>query len=101
MRRNYEAFEPSDTLRHGTVCRSPIYPGVALHAWGWETQPDNDTEWTGYEIRTGRILCWMVGDDRDLTLDPGDLEPINRGDYCGECGQIGCQGDAYDRTEEE
>jgi len=66
------------------------YNGVAWFVRGWETQPDEDTEWTGYETRTGRVVATMVGDDRRFTFDPDDLTPIRRRDYCGGCGQMGC-----------
>lgn len=66
------------------------YPGVAFHVYGWETQPDEDTEWSGIESRTGRIVTVMVGDDRQFTFDENDVTPIAREAYCGSCGQIGC-----------
>lgn len=53
------------------------------------------------EIRTGRIVCVMVGDDRQFTFDPEDVTPLAREEYCGECGQIGCAHDGLDRTEED
>lgn len=66
------------------------YPGVAWHVYGWETVPDEDTEWSGIENRTGRVVAVMVGDDRRFSLDPSDVEPLDREQYCGSCGQIGC-----------
>ena len=66
------------------------YSGVAWYVRGWETQPDDDTDWSGYEIRTGNLVCTMVGDDRNFSVDPDDITPIKEGAYCGECGQIGC-----------
>ncbi len=66
------------------------YKGIACVVYGWETEPDEDTEWSGYEVRTGRVLFRMVGDDRRMTCDPEDLTPIDDEDYCGTCGQIGC-----------
>ena len=36
---------------------------VAWHVLGWETEPDEDTEWSGCYNRTGRLVCQMVGDD--------------------------------------
>ena len=67
------------------------FPGVAFWVWGWETEPDEDTEWTGQEVRTGRVLTSMVGDDRRFAFDPEDLTPLGRDAYCGGCGQIGCE----------
>ena len=64
--------------------------GIAWHVLGWETEPDEDTEWSGYERRTGNVVAVMVGDDRRFTFEPDDLTPIDREEYCGECGQVGC-----------
>jgi hypothetical protein len=41
----------------------------------------------------------MVGDDEHHRLDPDDVTPIQREDYCGSCGQIGCCHDGLDRSE--
>ena len=71
------------------------HDGIAWHVLGWKTAPDEDTEWTGIEERTGQAVCMMIGDDRKWTFDPDDIKPLSRGEYCGECGQIGCHGDAY------
>jgi len=49
--------------------------------------------------RTGFIVARMIGDDRNFVLDAGDVTPISREDYCGECGQIGCSHDGYDRED--
>ncbi len=46
------------------------------------------------------VVVTMIGDDARHTVDPEDLTPLDRKDYCGECGQIGCQCDGYDRTED-
>lgn len=53
---------------------------------------DQDTE------RTGRVVAVMVGDDRRFVVDEEDVTPLAREDYCGECGQVGCTHDGYDRT---
>lgn len=72
---------------------------VAWYVMGWHVEPDEDTEWTGIEVRTGRIVCRMVGDDADHLFDPEDMIRIDREDYCCECGQIGCTHDGLDRPE--
>lgn len=72
--------------------------GIAWYVLGWETEPDEDTEWSGCENRTGRVVAMMVGDDRKFTFDEDDLTPIAREAYCGECGQIGCSHDGLDRS---
>jgi len=66
------------------------YEGIAWHVWGWETEPDEDTEWSGYEVRTGKLICVMVGDDRRFSIDPEDVQPLSEDEYCGSCGQVGC-----------
>ena len=75
------------------------YRGIAWHVLGWETEPDQDTEWTGIEERTGRVVAIMVGDDRRFTFGPEELAPIDREAYCGSCGQVGCGHDGLDRSE--
>jgi hypothetical protein len=71
--------------------------GIAWYVRGWETEPDEDTEWSGIENRTGRVVCTMVGDDARWLFDPEDITPLEREAYCGECGQVGCRHDGLDR----
>jgi hypothetical protein len=94
-------FEDDDTGTYSDDARYQVsgYSGVAWRVYGWETEPDEDTEWSGYEVRTGRLVCVMVGDDRRFTFDPEDVSPIDELDYCTECGQIGCTADGRDRSE--
>lgn len=75
--------------------------GVAFRVLGWETEPDEDTEWSGIENRTGKILAVMVGDDYRHRLDPEDLTPLERREFCGACGQIGCHCDGYEDPEDD
>ena len=72
--------------------------GIAFYVRGWETQPDEDTEWSGIEERTGNVICTMVGDDRKFSVDPEDVHPLDELAYCRECGQIGCTHDGLDRN---
>jgi len=65
--------------------------GIAWRAYEYETEPDEDTEWTGYEVATGRVMAHMVGDDRGFPFDPDDLTMIHDDDYCPGCGQVGCK----------
>lgn len=83
-------YESDDATFSADAYRVEGYAGIAWHVLGWETEPDEDTEWSGIENRTGKILCRMVGDDRDFSFDPEDLTPITAEEYCGSCGQIGC-----------
>ena len=64
--------------------------GVAWRVFGWEMEATEDTEWDGILVRTGALVCVMIGDDRPEILDPDEIEPIEREEFCGECGQIGC-----------
>lgn len=97
MKRNYESDDQAFPADAYSVAQ---YPGIAWYARGWETEPDEDTYWSGYEVRTGRVICTMIGDDRHFALDPQDLTPLDRADFCGECGQLGCTHDGYDRDSE-
>ena len=71
---------------------------VAWWILGWHTEPDEDTEWSGDEQRSGRVVAVMVGDDHYCVMDEEDFEPMARKDYCGVCGQIGCAHDGLDRA---
>lgn len=88
----YEADDkafPADAYHHSQ------YPGIAFYVFGWETEPDEETEWSGYEVRTGNVVTRMVGDDRDFSHDPEDLEAIEPDSFCRTCGQIGCTHNTY------
>lgn len=85
---NYE--EPSRGEWTADAYTVKGYAGIAWYVLGWETEPDQDTEWTGYEPRTGRVVAVMVGDDCKFSFEPEELTAISENDYCPECGQIGC-----------
>jgi hypothetical protein len=76
------------------------YAGIACYVRGWETEPDDDTEWSGYENRTGRLIVTMIGDDRRFAVDPEDVTPLDELAYCHNCGQVGCGHDGIDRSEQ-
>lgn len=44
-----------------------------------------------------QVQARMVGDDHTDWFDPDDCTRIDREDYCGECGQMGCTHDGLDR----
>lgn len=69
--------------------------GIAFHVLGWQTEPDEDTEWTGMEVRTGRLVVVMVGDDQMHLADPDEITPLRSDEYCHSCGQIGCGCNVY------
>jgi hypothetical protein len=73
------------------------YPAACVVS-GYEVEPDEDTEWSGCYNRTGSLVARMVGDDHYFVVEPEDIAELAREDYCGECGQIGCACDGYDRT---
>ncbi len=94
------SYEPDDhAFPHNAYSETNGRYAVAWRIRGWETEPDEDTEWSGIENRTGRIVAVMVGDDARHTFDPDDLSPIPDLAYCAECGQMGCGHDGRDRTE--
>lgn len=70
--------------------RADGYSGVAWNVYGYETEPDEDTEWSGIENPTGLLVAHMIGDDRTFTFEPDELTPLAEEDYCSGCGQIGC-----------
>lgn len=100
MRRYGKRYEADPETFDKDAYRVRGHEGVAWRILGWETEPDEDTEWSGIENRTGRVLARMVGDDVSFSFDPDDLIPLARRDFCGECGQIGCAHDGYDRDDE-
>jgi hypothetical protein len=71
---------------------------AAWFVYGWETEPDEDTEWSGCENRTGNVVAVMVGDDRKHSIDPDDLIEIGEDDYCHVCGALGCTHDGRERS---
>lgn len=67
---------------------------VAWYCIGYVEVKDEDFEWTGIiTYDESRVVCVMVGDDREFNFDIEDLIPIADEDYCSECGQIGCTAD--------
>lgn len=96
---NRPNYEKDDSTFPADAYTVRGYSGIAFYVLGWETAPDEDTEWSGYEARTGNILAVMIGDDRRHSVDPDDVTPLARKAYCGSCGQIGCAHDGLDRED--
>lgn len=71
------------------------YHKITFYLLGWETEPDEDTEWSGNENRTGNIVAVMVGDDRKHVVEKDDLILIEDDKFCRSCGQIGCGCNVY------
>jgi hypothetical protein len=101
MARNRVHYESDDATFDAEAYQVDGHPGIAWYVLGWETEPDEDTEWSGYEVRTGSVVAVMVGDDRRWIFDQDELTPLDRRAYCGVCGQIGCGHDGLDRSEED
>ncbi len=97
MRRHRISYEQDDTTFPADAYTLTRGPKVAYSVLGWETEPDEDTEWSGYENRTGRVVVVMVGDDYRHTVDPDELVALDELAYCASCGQIGCSHDGRDR----
>jgi len=96
----YPHYDEDDAYFDAPAYTVRGYGGVAWYVRGWEVEPDEDTEWSGIEERTGKVVATMVGDDTRHVLDESDLTAIKREDYCGECGQIGCTHDGLARDED-
>jgi hypothetical protein len=90
-------YDEDDETFDAAAYTAKGYSGVAWYVLGWETQPDEDTEWSGLEERTGKVIAIMVGDDRRFTFDEDELTPLDESAYCGGCGQIGCTADGRER----
>jgi hypothetical protein len=75
------------------------WTGVAFFATGYSTRQEAIYSEDGGEIieyeeveDTNRAVVVMVGDDTKHTVDIADLTKLDEGEYCPECGQIGCCG---------
>jgi hypothetical protein len=89
-------FETETPNPYPHAVTSTLWPGIALQILGWETAPDEDTEWSGYEVRTGNLVAVMIGDDERHSIDPEYIKPLDPTGYCHDCGQVGCTSNAYD-----
>lgn len=45
-------------------------------------EPEENTDW---------VRAVMVGDDTIYTVEVTDLTPLEEGEFCAECGQVGCR----------
>lgn len=69
MARSRAHYETDETTFSANAYSVRGYGGIAFRVLGWETEPDEDTEWTGYEVRTGRVIAIMIGDDHKHVID--------------------------------
>jgi len=88
--RNRTNYERDDDSFPADAYQASGWQGIAWSVLGWETEPTEETVWSGYEERTGKVVAIMIGDDRPFTFEPDDLTPIDETQYCHSCGQIGC-----------
>jgi len=93
MRHRIE-YEEDDTYFSADAYKVKGHGGVAWYVLGWETEP-GETEWG-----TGRVVAIMIGDDHRWVFDEDELIPIEREEYCGVCGQLGCCHDGLPREED-
>ena len=63
---------------------------VAWNILGWEMVNNEDTEWSGYQERTGNLVAVMVGDDHHFSVARADVKELSVAEFCSGCGQIGC-----------
>jgi hypothetical protein len=69
------------------------YPsGAYVSVWGY-----GGVAWYVRHVLDGQVICRMVGDDRDFSVGRDELSSLAREDFCGECGQVGCTHDGYER----
>lgn len=82
----------TDEFDFNAAYRVEGWPAVAWRATSYGKIYDEDYEWSGiiYDD-TERVVCHMVGDDKDYTFGVEELTKIDEEDYCPECGQIGCK----------
>jgi hypothetical protein len=83
----------------GHVVKVKGFSGVACVMLGWEienqliefTDDETGDVFEEFEdVRTGRVVVRMVGDDTKHVVDIEDCESIPEDSYCSSCGQIGC-----------
>lgn len=79
---------------HGAYTVKGWGNGIAWNVLGWEQIENEDTEWSGYTVHSGDLLCVMVGDDRIFVVPPENLTKLGPSEYCHSCGQVGCGCDA-------
>jgi hypothetical protein len=77
----------SVTLDRTVAYKVDGYGGVAWRVLG----PATTTVYEGDALVCNDDECdHMLGDDREFTFDVEDLTALDRDEFCGECGQIGC-----------
>lgn len=87
--KDVEYEEDLDTFPDNAYTIPAHWKGIAFRVLGWEREMDRfgELEQVG---RTGLVAVHMVGDNHVYFVRPNELEPLIPGEYCNECGQIGC-----------
>lgn len=58
----------------------------------WATTVGKVAAWVVEDqSESGQVKIRMVGDDRDFFVDRSEVEVIHDDEFCGGCGQIGCE----------
>jgi hypothetical protein len=87
--------EITQTDEAGTRFTVEGWHGIAFYFLAADTEPDEDTEWSGYEVPTGLARMVMVGDDRVHKVEPDEVTALDDEAYCRDCGQVGCTANVY------
>lgn len=107
-----KALEPVDFTAHYRIAG---YGGIAWYlrsyakqvtdeewVYDGEGDPEDEASYLYNEPEEvedrNRVIAVMVGDDREFEVDIEDLTLLAREDFCGVCGQIGCNHDGYERS---
>ena len=83
--------ETAQTLDFDSYYMVDGYRGIAFYLVGFATEAD------GGEEDEGWVRAVMVGDDRTHLVEVDSLTRIDREEFCGQCGQVGCGHDGLDR----
>lgn len=90
-------------MKQGDAMKVDGYGGVAwrhcgpVEEWIEETEEELEDGTIVYQERTrvamaGWIRAHMVGDDRMFEFRESECHELDEGEFCHECGQIGCTG---------
>lgn len=82
-------------FKRGDHVTSTAYPGIAMWFLNYDVMHFHSAECEyegcyGGVTDTDTAVVQMVGDDRKITVGADTLSAIDREDFCGGCGQMGC-----------
>jgi hypothetical protein len=87
--------------RSGAVYKVAGWPQVACRLVGEMVEVADDGDGGEVYDPSGLFGVVMVGDDFVHLVEPDRLVPVEREEYCGECGQLGCAHDGLDRGDDD